>query len=220
MITYEHDEHGLLSAHGEVAVGVDRRTLRVPVGTWPDTEDPDPGGLHRVPVVVLPAPSYADVARAGALTAGGMPALLLLPADAPELGRQLLVAVREGVDVILLLGGGPAELTLARVLGGRPLPALALDDPLVLDATFAGLEVDVNVAVPSMDGTARGTIRRILTPLGLETVHHLVEVDPRPAYDSGDVPLGTDLNALGAAAAGVLAGRLAAGNRRWREQGR
>jgi hypothetical protein len=48
-------------------------------------------------------------------------------------------------------------------------------------------------------------------------MHHLVEVDPRPAYDELGLDLGgAGLGQLAAAAAGVLAGRLAARNERWR----
>ena len=61
------------------------------------------------------------------------------------------------------------------------------------------------------------SLRAAMSPLRLDDLHHLVEVDPRPGSDRGaqanDPP---DLDVLGAAAAGVLAGRLAAGSRRWR----
>ena len=66
MIRYERHASGDLTAVCEVAVGVERRTFRVPLGTWPD-EDPPAGGLQEAPVVGRPAPArLAGVARARA----------------------------------------------------------------------------------------------------------------------------------------------------------
>jgi hypothetical protein len=49
-------------------------------------------------------------------------------------------------------------------------------------------------------------------------MHHLVEVDARPALEElGDLA-GDSLSALAAAAAGVLAGRIVVGDRRWRAE--
>ena len=46
-----------------------------------------------------------------------------------------------------------------------------------------------------------------------------MEVDPGPAFAHAGLDIGrASLEALAAGAAGVLAGRLSAGNRRWRAQ--
>jgi len=73
------------------------------------------------------------------------------------------------------------------------------------------------VAIPRLAGTERAALRAAVAALDLDAAYHMVEVDPRPGFDR-DVQTngGADLDVLGAAAAGVLAGRLAAGSRRWR----
>jgi hypothetical protein len=106
---------------------------------------------------------------------------------------------------------------VARVIGGRPLAALPLPSPAEIAAFLDGIQIDVTVAVPSGEDELRRRIRAIVAPLELESLHHFVEVDPRPAFDE----LGLDvhdarLDQLAAAAAGILAGRLAAANARWR----
>jgi hypothetical protein len=80
-----------------------------------------------------------------------------------------------------------------------------------------GCLVDVDVAVPQLAGTERAALRAAVAALHLDAVHHVLEVDPRPGFDRDpQTKDGPDLDALGAAAAGVLAGRLAAGSRPWR----
>ena len=75
------------------------------------------------------------------------------------------------------------------------------------------------VPVPSLEDPERSLVAECLRPLELEATHHLLEVDPAPAFEQAGVALdGAPLDALAAAAAGVLAGRLAANNRRWRAQ--
>ena len=104
-----------------------------------------------------------------------------------------------------------------RALGGRPLPALPWSSRAAVTELFEGCLVDVDVALPRLAGTERAALRAAVAALHLDALHHVVEVDPRPGADrdaqTDDDP---DLDELGAAAAGVLAGRLAAGNRRWR----
>jgi hypothetical protein len=73
------------------------------------------------------------------------------------------------------------------------------------------------VAVPQRAGTDRAALRAAIAALHLDALHHVVEVDPRPGSErDARMNDGPDLDVLGAAAAGVLAGRLAAGSRRWR----
>ncbi|MGZ4150707.1 MAG: hypothetical protein ACXVQJ_11745 [Actinomycetota bacterium] len=202
-----------------IEVGVEVRDEVVLLGRWP-LEAPDPGGprgLALVPVVVLPDGRDTEVARAGALRAGGVPTILILPGDAPALGLQFLVAVHEGVDVLLVEGGGgPAALT-ARLLGGRPLVVPPLDDPSALSSFLQDVDVDVHVPVPSLDPPARDEVRDVLGPLGLVERHQVLEVDAAPAFAQLGAPAEhATLGQRAAGAAGVLAGRLAAANRRWR----
>jgi len=201
-------------ATAEVVVGIDPRTIEVDLG--PLAREPDPGGLWSAPVVTA-SPAAATIVRAGALRAGRSPAVLVLPADGPYLAGQLLVAVAEGSEILVVEDGDAELLTAARVLGGHPIPALPLDDPARLTALLGALTVDVTLALPDGDDPLRARVRAALAPFEPATLHHLVDVDPRPAFDE----LGWDasrasLDDLAAAAAGVLAGRIAHGNRRWR----
>ena len=211
----------VLVARVHVDVGIDRHELGVLLGPW-SADAPDPAGplgLASTPVVVLPDPVWGDVAIAGAIRAGGQPTWIRVPADGPSLGMQLLVAVTYGADVVIVDGGGGAELRLGRALGGRPLPVLPLPDVEAIRSLFAGCELDVHVPVPSTDEPARARIQGVLAPLELESLHHLVEVDPAPAFEQAGLDMGrASFEALAAGAAGVLAGRLASSNRRWREQ--
>jgi hypothetical protein len=90
-------------------------------------------------------------------------------------------------------------------------------------------KVDVNVPVPMLEDDAqRSAVWEALRSRRLEEIHHLVEVDGAPAVEelrarSLDVrTMGRGIEDdpaffLAAGAAGVLAGRLAAENRRWRQ---
>ena len=80
---------------------------------------------------------------------------------------------------------------------------------------LAALDVDVTVAVPP---GARSDRRAIAGAVGAATVHHhLIDVDPTPAFDAlGKDPRAARPEDLAAGAAGVLASRLAVANRRWR----
>jgi hypothetical protein len=216
VITYERDERGSVVAVAEIAMGASRRTFRTPLGPWEGAAF-DPGGLRGMPVVVLPDATWTELARRGALRAGGQPPVLLLPGDAPRLGIQFLVAYAEGVDVVIVDGAAGSAMTLARVLGGRPIPALPLPDAGAVEAFLAGCEVDLDVPVPALEGVPRADLRASIGPLHLEETHHLVEVDPRPAFDELRIPIADATpGALTAAAAGVLAGRVSIRSRRWR----
>ena len=129
-------------------------------------------------------------------------------------------------------------LMAAATLGGRPIPALRVSfadererhravshHSLTILADVC--KVDVNVPVPVLEDEAeRAAIRGSLRSRKLEETHQLVEVDGQPALEelrSRDLDVRTmgrgidDDPAffLAAGAAGVLAGRLAAENRRW-----
>jgi hypothetical protein len=130
-------------------------------------------------------------------------------------------------------------LMAAATLGGRPIPALRVSfadererhrgvshHSLTILADVC--KVDVNVPVPVLaDDEQRAAVWDALRSRKLEEAHHLVEVDGAPAVDELR-SRGIDVRSMGrgidddpafflaAGAAGVLAGRLAAENRRWR----
>ena len=133
------------------------------------------------------------------------------------------------------------SLNAAGILGGRPVAGLRISfaDPRErhrgvshhsLTALGRVVLVSAHVAVPVIDDEVRReTVWGALRRAGLEDRHQLVEVTGRPALgllaDSG-----IDLESMGrkveddpefflaAGAAGVLAGRMAAGDRTWRER--
>jgi hypothetical protein len=130
-------------------------------------------------------------------------------------------------------------LMAAATLGGRAVPALRVSfaDPrerhrgvshhsLTILADVC--KVDVNVPVPVLaDEAKRAAVWDSLRSRRLEEAHHLVEVDGQPALEELRAR-GIDVRSMGrgidddpvfflaAGAAGVLAGRMAAENRRWR----
>jgi hypothetical protein len=136
------------------------------------------------------------------------------------------------------LGSGTA-LNAAATLGGRPIPALRVS---FADARerHRGLShhsrtilrdvclVETDVPVPVLDDRGqRDAVWGALREADPGGRHHLVEVDGRPAHEelvARDVvvrSMGRGFEHdpaffLAAGAAGVLAGRLAAGNRAWR----
>jgi Protein of unknown function (DUF3866) len=133
-------------------------------------------------------------------------------------------------------------LTAARTLRGRPVAALRVSfaDPR---ERHRGLShhsltilrdvctVDVNVAVPALDDAHRAVVWDALRAARLEDRHQLVEADGRPALEElrrrsvevrsmGRSPDDDPAFFLAAGAAGVLAGRMAAGSRRYRDLNR
>ena len=130
-------------------------------------------------------------------------------------------------------------LMAAATLAGRPVPALRVSfadgrerhrgvshHSLTILADVC--RVDVNVPVPALaDEREREVVWGTLRDRKLEEKHHLVEVDGTPAVeelrarkiDVRTMGRGIDDDPaffLAAGAAGVLAGRMAAENRRWR----
>lgn len=209
---------GSVEIAAEIAVGVGTRQVRVPLGRF--DREIDPGGLRNMPVVVLSDPGLEATVRAGAQRAGRAP-LARLELEGVEFPGAELLGGSSIAEVLLVVSQGPAAaatLVVARALGGRPLPVIALDDPASANAMLRECDVDLDVAVPSVDEPMRALIRETVEQLGLFIGHHVVEVDPRPAL-ADRVGVGADapsVHELTAAATGVLAGRLAAGNRRWR----
>jgi hypothetical protein len=131
-------------------------------------------------------------------------------------------------------------LMAAETLHGRPIPALRVSfadererhrgvshHSLTILADVC--RVAVNVPVPALqDDTQRSAVWEALRSRQLEEIHHLLEVDGQPAIEELRAR-GVDVRTMGrgieddpafflaAGAAGVLAGRLAAENRRWHQ---
>lgn len=132
-------------------------------------------------------------------------------------------------------------LNAVSILGGRPVAALRLNfaDPSyrhhgVSPHSITVLRwvalVQVNVAVPVLEeGPRRESVWEALREAGLEERHQLVEVNGQPAVDLlrergiQAMTMGRRLEDepeffLAAGAAGVLAGRMAAGSAQWRKE--
>lgn len=135
-----------------------------------------------------------------------------------------------------------AALNAAHSLAGRPVAALRLNfadpsyrhhgvSPHSLTVLSRVALAPVHVAVPALDGPRRDLLWAALRGAGLEERHQLVEVTGGPAVDllreagvEGRT-MGRRLEDepeffLAAGAAGVLAGRMAAGSARWRGEGK
>ncbi len=130
------------------------------------------------------------------------------------------------------------SLNAAAALGGRPIPALRVSFAEARER-HRGLShhtltilrdvclVETNVPVPVLQDDQRDLVWVALKEAGLEERHQLVEVDGRVALDEL-ARRGVEVKTMGrgvdddpafflaAGAAGVLAGRMAAGRRRWR----
>jgi uncharacterized protein DUF3866 len=130
------------------------------------------------------------------------------------------------------------SLSVVSILGGRPVAALRVSfaDPRErhravshhsLTALSRVVTAPVHVAVPSLDDEERReAVWSALREAGLEERHQLVEVNGRPALEllaeRGIEPESMGRKAredpeffLAAGAAGILAGRMAAGDRAW-----
>lgn len=139
------------------------------------------------------------------------------------------------------LGSGHA-LMAAETLKGRPVAALRMsfadERPRHRGVSHHSVTIlrdvcrtDVNVAVPVLEEPERTTVWDALRAARLEERHQLVEADGRPALDGlerrgiavtsmGRTPAQDPAFFLSAGAAGVLAGRMAAGSRRYRHLNR
>lgn len=205
----------VVAASATIAVGVVDREATALLGPWP-AEGPDPGGplgLASTSVILLSDPSTIGVALAGVARAGGDPAVTRLEASAPGLGLALLAAVNAGAEMVVLTAAEGRHVDLVRILGGRAVVALPASDAATIVAWFGDAGFGADIPLPTTDAQASADI----AGLGLEAVHQLVQVDPSPALDEARVEP-TGFSVLAAAAAGVLAGRFAAGDRRWRAQ--
>lgn len=135
---------------------------------------------------------------------------------------------------------GGMSLNAAGILGGRPIAALRLGfanpsyrhhgvSPHSLTVLREVALLPVHVVVPAMEEERRGMVWDALKEARLEERHQLVEVAGQPALDLlaergiRAVTMGRTLEEdpeffLAAGAAGVLAGRMAAGSDRWRRE--
>jgi hypothetical protein len=205
----------VLVAVTSVDVGVSAHQFAVVLGTWPPGSDlSDPAGLASNPVVLLSDGRAAPIAIAGVERAGRDPIVVRLDGSAPALGLALLRARAAGAEVVVVSPADGRHLDLVRVLGGRAVLALPSVDPDVVRSWLGAAELDPALPIPVR---ARDAVRQGIGPLHLEDVHQLVEVDPSPAFDAaGRSAQDASIAELAAGSAGVLAGRIAAGNRRWR----
>ncbi len=137
------------------------------------------------------------------------------------------------------LGGGHA-LNAVGALGGRPVAALRISfadgrerhhgvshhSLTILERVCA---VPANVAVPLLEGVEREAVWQALRARRLEDRHQLIEADGRAAMEElerrgvavdsmGRTPTDDPGFFLAAGAAGVLAARMAAGSRAWRDR--
>jgi hypothetical protein len=131
-------------------------------------------------------------------------------------------------------------LNAVHVMAGRPVAALRLNfahpayrhhgvSPHSLTVLRQVALVAVQVAVPALEGDRRDAVWRALREAGLEQRHQLVEVTGQPAVgllrergvEAETMGRGLEEEPeffLAAGAAGVLAGRMAAGSERWRQE--
>jgi hypothetical protein len=204
----------VIAASATVAVGVEDRHETVLLGPFA-ADRPDPGGplgLASTPVILLPDPSTVQVALAGVARAGRAPAVARLRGSIPLLGLALLEAT-QAAEVIVVSTAVGAHVDLVRVIGGRAVVALPTSEAASVAAWFDDTELGAVVPVPTTDPH----VLTAIASLGLEAVHQVVQVDPTPALEeAGAANMGVPVRVLTAAAAGVLAGRIAVGNRRWR----
>jgi hypothetical protein len=206
----------VVAASAPVAVGVTHDEHIAFLGPWP-SDRPDPGGplgLASTPVILLPDRSTVDVALAGVDRAGRSPAVARLEGPTLDLGLAVLRAAASGAEVVALVDAEGRHIDLVRILGGRAVVALPASDPAGARAWLGDAELGADIPVPITDERVSAEI----AALGLETTHQLVQVDPTPALDAvGTRVDDSSLRIVTAAASGLLAGRIAMGNRRWRE---
>ena len=206
------------AVEARVPTGARDRRFRVLVGpeAGADAVSTGAGGLRMTPVVLAENASR-DLVAAGAGRAGKGARIEILSASQPALGARMLRCAARGFEILLVTGGDRRTLELVRVLEGRPVPVAPLWDVGALRRLLTQCRVEVDVPVPVLESDERERTWAWLRSTGIDRAHHLVEVDPRPAFDElGLDPAAASLGDRAAAAAGVLAGRLAAANRGWR----
>src|SRR5512132_2903183 len=135
----------------------------------------------------------------------------------------LAAAELVGADVVIV-ADGPGNLGTDTTWG---VSALASGHALNATEALGGRRVAADVAGPVREGHERDLVWDSLRERRLEERHELVEVDGRPALDELE-RAGVEIDSMGrtasedpafflaAGAAGILAGRMAAGSRRWR----
>jgi Protein of unknown function (DUF3866) len=179
-----------------------------------------------------------DLEAVNAFT-GLLAASAVLGADAVVIGDgpgKVGTATRWGATEV----AGGLSLNVAGILGARPIAALRVSfadpsyrhhgvSPHSLTVLREVALVPVHVAVPAFDDEEhRGAVWEALKEAALEERHQLVEASGQPALDllmergvaAETMGRGLDEDPaffLAAGAAGVLAGRMAAGTARWRE---
>lgn len=180
-----------------------------------------------MPVVLVPAAWMLEPVLAGLARAGRAPTIAMVATTV-----ELASLVERGTDseaVVILTTAFPGMAASVRRLqaqGARTVPAL--EAALGVGVTPASLTLlgelpeALNVPVPSIDDDERWRLWQSLRDAGLDERHHLVDVDGHPALDElsarGTAVEGDLVGLLAAGAAGVLAGRMVAGNRRWNAQ--
>lgn len=186
--------------------------------------------LRHLPVLMLTEPALLDIVLAGVHRAGDDPTCLTIRQTDRDTVRPALSGVHEVVIALCEASASDAVRGVMEV-GGRPIVVLSLHGgdmgPIVSTASLTFLADrafrDLEVPVPAVDDDGTRTMLwDQLRVVQAEDRHHLVEVDGRPALE-GLSEHGTSTPAdawacLASGAAGVLAGRMAASNRRWRAQ--
>ena len=139
------------------------------------------------------------------------------------------------------VSGGMA-LNAATILRGRPIAGIRLNfadptyrhyglSPHSITVLTRVAQSPVHVAVPTLEGRPREMVWSALRAARIEERHQVVEVTGEPAVDLlrregvGAETMGRSLEDepaffQAAGAAGVLAGRMAAGSSRWRQEAR
>jgi hypothetical protein len=214
VIRVERRADGSFEAVAEVVVGVEAREVRVSLGR--SVERVEPRGLRNSPVVVFVTDGIAELVEAGATRSSGA-TVRQVEASRGPLAAAVLDAA-ETADVLLArveLEEAADALVTVRALRGRPLPVVPFDRPDLARTMLARCWIDLDIAIPSYGDDRRDEAWEAARALDLISAHHIVEVDPRPGLDHEGAP-NAGLDGLTASATGVLAGRIAAGNRRWR----
>ena len=181
-------------------------------------------------MVLIPDPAMRAVVMAGLARAGEHPQVSVIDLQAGNDGSAAPAGADPPEAVLIMAPAGDPNAIMAPALdveslGCRLLLTIAVHLSSGLDHATVALLADAQlpettVAVPSIDDDEAR--RELWDALGAAAGgrHHLVDVDGSPALaelaDVGPVVAG-DLRWLqGAGAAGVLAGRMVVGNRRWR----